>query len=65
MSLGSTETTVGATIDPSGEPTSYRVEYGTHDSEEFVTPEVSAGAARGPVSVSTTLDAFELAQSCR
>jgi hypothetical protein len=54
-SVGSTEEKVGAEIDPGGSPTSYKVEYGTGDVEEFSTAETSLGAGSAPVSVQRTL----------
>jgi hypothetical protein len=55
VNAGSTEAKVSAKIDPSGLPTSYRVEYGIADVEEHSTAEASAGTATAPVRVSVLL----------
>jgi hypothetical protein len=53
--VGATEATVNAEIDPTGEPTNYRVEYGTGESYSSSTSEFSIGASSGPVSVSVPM----------
>jgi NHL repeat len=57
--VGSEDATVSATIDASGLPTSYRVEYGT--SEEFGSsaPMVNIGAPRSAVSVQAPLSGLQ------
>jgi hypothetical protein len=63
--VGSTGATVSAKIDPSGLPTSYRVEYGTSGVEELSTPEVSVGAATAPVNVSVSLSGLRAGSGYR
>jgi Fibronectin type III domain len=54
-SIGSTEATVSAEVNPFGEPATYRVEYGVTQSYGGSTPESSIGAPSEAVSVQTTL----------
>jgi hypothetical protein len=64
-SVGSIEATVDALIDPSGLSTTYRVEYGTANVEEFSTLAVNVGTATGPVSVSAVLSQLRPGTSYR
>lgn len=54
-SVGSGEAKLGAEINAQGEPTSYRVEYGTSSQYGLITPQVSAGASTSAVPVSMRL----------
>ena len=57
--VGSTTATVAARIDALGEPTSYRVEYGTSEGYGSSTPEASIGAPAEFVSVMTQLSGLQ------
>ncbi len=57
--VGSTTATVTARIDALGEPTTYRVEYGTSESYGSSTPEASIGAPAEFVNVMTHLSGLQ------
>jgi hypothetical protein len=57
--VGSSTATVNAQIDPGGEPTSYRVEYGTTSAYGSITPQDSLPASSTPVSVRVELGGLE------
>ncbi len=57
--VGSTTATVTARIDALGEPTTYRVEYGTSENYGSSTPETSVGAPAEFVSVMTHLSGLQ------
>jgi hypothetical protein len=61
--VGANEASVSAEVAPGGEPSSYRVQYGTSSVEEHSTPEVSAGSARAPVGVTVELNGLEAGAS--
>jgi hypothetical protein len=52
---GSVEANLAAHINPSGLPTTYRVQYGTGSVEESATPAIDIGASESPVAVSARL----------
>jgi hypothetical protein len=58
-SVGPREATLTALVVPNGAPTGYRVQYGIGSSEEFSTPEVSAGTGRTPVRATVTLSSLQ------
>jgi hypothetical protein len=57
--LGSTEASFSAQVDPGGEVTGYRLQYGSGSVEEHSTPEVSVGSARSFVNVSVSLSGLQ------
>jgi hypothetical protein len=58
-SVGSTEASVGAQLDASGLPTTYRVEYGTSEEYGSSTPEVNLGASQNAVGVLVQLSGLQ------
>jgi hypothetical protein len=58
-SVGSTEASVGAQLDASGLPTTYRVEYGTSEAYGSSTPEVNLGASQNAVGVLVQLSGLQ------
>ncbi len=65
VEVGSTEATVGATIDPGGAPTTYRIEYGTANVQELSTAEFSLSASEEPVAVRISLSKLTPATTYR
>jgi hypothetical protein len=59
LSTGSTEASVTASIDASGSPTTYHVEYGIGEAYGSSTPEVSLGAAQASVGVLVKLGGLQ------
>jgi len=57
--VSASEATLSAKIDPLGEPTSYRVEYGTTESYGSSTPEVGLGSPEGAVGVRQVLTGLQ------
>jgi Fibronectin type III domain len=57
--VGSTTATLSASIDPGGEPTSYRVEYGATTAYGATTPQASLPASSTPVSVRAELSGLQ------
>jgi hypothetical protein len=59
VSVTETTATIGFTIDPDGEETSYVIEYGHTTGYGLSTPPVGIGASGGPQSLSRTLTGLE------